>query len=53
MEDLKILPVTADTAMANYMMITKSKQNDKTTIRQMWADDLKLEIVGSNVPSTN
>ncbi len=34
MEDLKILPVAADTAMANYTVITKSEQNGKTTIRR-------------------
>lgn len=34
MEDLKILPVTADTAMANYTVISKTEQNGKTTIRR-------------------
>ena len=34
MEDLKILPVTADTAMANYTIISKTEQNGKTTVRR-------------------
>jgi uncharacterized protein (TIGR02246 family) len=34
MEDLKILPVTADAAMANYTVVAKSEQNGKTTIRR-------------------
>jgi ketosteroid isomerase-like protein len=33
-EDLKILPVSADAAMANYTVVTKSEQNGKTTIRR-------------------
>jgi uncharacterized protein (TIGR02246 family) len=34
MEDLKILPIAADTAMGNYTVITKSEQNGTTTIRR-------------------
>lgn len=33
-EDLKIFPVTADTAMANYTVISKSEQNGKNDVRR-------------------
>lgn len=34
MEDLKVFVITADTAMANYTVITKSEQNGKVDVRR-------------------